>query len=262
MKLIYASDLDRTLIFSKRFLEEYPTDKSYTLVETKDGKEISYMDDEVKNKLLKVLSNDSIKFIPITTRSLEEYNRINLGFIPKYAIICNGGTILENGVPIVDWENYIRDNINPMQLLNISMNLEDEEFITGKPRLVDGKYIFGKTAKPKLFDAKVDSLRVIYPDFEFTRQRNKIYAIPKCFNKAIALRWMQHYLNIGKLVASGDSELDLPMLGIADYAIVPKHGILVEDGFVESGRIVEGGIRSALETFNIIEDIANAKEVK
>lgn len=77
--MIYASDLDRTLIFSHRFLDEHKYNKKIVLVEDKDGKEISYMSELAYNKLQEINNNKDITFIPTTTRSLEEYNRIRLG---------------------------------------------------------------------------------------------------------------------------------------------------------------------------------------
>ena len=96
MKLIYATDLDRTLIFSKRFISENKSNTDKTVVERREnGDVISYMSNDVMVQLKEIDNNDSLTIVPVTTRSIKEYNRIELPIVPKYAILDTGGTILE-----------------------------------------------------------------------------------------------------------------------------------------------------------------------
>ena len=81
--VILFSDLDRTIIHSSKFLKESINPE---IVEfNKDKKPISYMEKEAL-LLLNELSNNLL-FIPVTTRSLEQYKRIefkNYTFIFYY----------------------------------------------------------------------------------------------------------------------------------------------------------------------------------
>jgi len=256
--VLYASDMDRTLIFSGRFLEEYPTDASYSVIEQKEGKVISYMSDEVYRKLDKVRRNSNVTFVPVTTRSLEEYNRINLRFTPEYAIVSNGGIILHNGEPIKEWEEYIKKNIDMMEAMELIHDIQDNlSSVNYKIKVIDSCYLFFKTNYPELFDVETQYLIEKYPNWVFTRQNKKCYAIPKHFSKQVALRWLWHKLNEPFIVASGDSELDLPMLTLANRAIIPSHGSLVKDKFVLSGTFADGGITSPLFTMKVVEEEAN-----
>ena len=125
MKVIYATDLDRTLIFSKRFLDEYNNNETeYSLVETFEGKEISYISNKVKNKLHE-LNNNSNVIVPVTSRSIDEYNRIKLPITPEYTILSCGGTILKNGEPIKEYEDYLSRNIKRIEMMSLAMDLED-----------------------------------------------------------------------------------------------------------------------------------------
>lgn len=256
-KIIYASDLDRTLIFSKRFIDEHPTDASYKPVEYKGVQIISYMADSVKDGLNHLRNNDKVTFIPVTTRSLEEYSRVNLGFTPEYAIVANGGMILHNGKPLEDWENYIKNKINPMEIIDITNDIQELDSVNYQVKFIDNRYLFFKTDDKELFDKEIESLIVRYPEFTFTRQVKKCYAIPNHFSKQIALRWVWHKLNKPFIIASGDSELDLPMLTLANKAIIPSHGSLIKDGFVTDGTFVDGGITSPLKTFDIVNNKVN-----
>lgn len=257
MKLLYATDLDRTLIYSHRFIDTHETKSEYTLVEKKGDTEISYMSNKVRSKLHDINRNKHVTVVPVTTRSKEEYERVNLGVKTRFAIIDSGGTILEYGKPMEDWEEYIKENVNMKELAGCAMELNIAESTNRDSKLIDGKYVFTKTDRPEIFDTEAEEIAARYPTIDITRVGSKVYAIPKSFNKAIALRWLQLRLGSDKLLASGDSLLDLPMLAIANYAIVPNHGELVQCRYVTEGRIIDGGIDSPLKTFDLIENILN-----
>ena len=261
MKVLYATDMDRTMVYSQRFIEEYPAKSSYEVAETKDGRIISYISSPVKKRLHKINDKDNVYVVPVTTRSISEFSRINIGLNPKYAIVSNGGTILKNGEPLEDWEEYIKNNSYKADLMNCMIDLDELKSIARETKIIDGKYLFNKTNNGELFDIEIAELVDKYPNLQFTRQRAKIYVMPKSFSKAIALRWLQNKLAVDKVVASGDSELDLPMLAIADYAIIPGHGDLINLGFVTEGRITEPGIESPMHTMDIVERLVNGESV-
>ena len=255
-KLIYASDLDRTLIFSERFIKEYPSDTPYSPVEYKGIEIVSYMDDEVKAELIKLAKHPEVEFIPITSRSTEEYNRINLGFKPEYVVLASGGIILHNGEIDLEYAKYVKKYMNYNEALSILADVEDSlDSVNYTVKMIDNTYLFYKTDDPERYDDEVLQLMLKYPEWVFTRQNNKCYAIPKHISKQVALRWLWHKLGQPKIVASGDSELDLPMLSLADAAVIPKHGSLVKDGYVVEGNIVDGGIRSPLKTFEVVRNM-------
>lgn len=260
--VLYASDLDRTLIFSGKFLEDNPSDAERIIVETKNDRVISYMASSVADKLHQIKDNSNITFIPVTTRSISEYKRVRLGFMPEYAVTSNGGTILFKGKPMLEWENYIKKNLNMVEMMDMIQDIHDDiHCLDGEVKCIDGCYLFFKTNNTILYDIESEYLVEKYPNWDFTRQRNKCYAIPKHFSKQIALRWLWNKLGKPYIVASGDSELDLPMLTLANKAVIPKHGSLVSDGFVEDGTFADGGITSPLFTMNLVEEIAKNKDI-
>lgn len=254
-KVLYASDLDRTLIFSERFIFENPTSAKYSPVEYKEDRIISYMSNDVNSKLHCINDNKKVQFVPVTTRSLSEYKRVNLGFTPEYAIVANGAIILHNGEVMEEWNDYIKSKLDYTEVLDLSQDICDLiDSLVKQPKLIDNSYLFFKINDQALFDEEVVNLINRYPNWTFTRQVNKCYAIPNHFSKQIALRWLWHKLNHPYIVASGDSELDLPMLTLANRAIIPSHGSLVKDGFVTQGTFADGGITSPLFTMSIVEE--------
>lgn len=255
MNILYASDLDRTIIYSKKFIDEYNTGLEAKPVEYKEDKVVSYIDSDVYDELHKIVKNESISFVPVTSRSSEEYHRIDLGFTPEYAIIANGGVILHNGEVLDEWNKYVKSKIKHMEILDM-LNLFMMEFSSvNSVRAVDGCYIFCKTSDPLNFDMEVHELQDMIPkNWHITRQNNKVYVIPDHISKQIALRWLWHKLKQPYIVASGDGLLDLGMLSLANKAIIPSHGIILEE-HVESATVADGGIKSPLFTFNVLKDL-------
>lgn len=254
--VLYASDLDRTLIFSARFLSEYPCDKSYTPVEYKDDKIISYMADEVISKLNYVSSKENVQFVPVTLRGIEEYNRVNLGVKPDYAIVAGGGVILDKyGNSLEEWDKYVSSGFDKFEMLEIIGDIEDSlDSVDYQVKVIDNCYLFFKTKDVELFDTEVEYLDEKYENWLFIRQGNKCYAIPKHISKQSALKWLWNKLNKPYIIASGDSEMDLPMLTLANQAVIPEHGSLIKSGIIIDGRIISGGILSALETMRMVDE--------
>ena len=111
--MIFASDLDRTLIYSNRFLNEESLTVPIRNVEVYNGREISYMTEKAIALLREIA--DEMMFIPVTTRTVEQYQRIALfrdEIRPTYAITCNGGVVLNDGKIDEHWQDYVRAKIN------------------------------------------------------------------------------------------------------------------------------------------------------
>jgi hydroxymethylpyrimidine pyrophosphatase-like HAD family hydrolase len=270
MKVIYATDMDRTVIFSSAFLREVGRTvegegKNLEVVELKGDKVVSYISKEVKRQLTELSRRPEVEFVPVTTRSLEQFQRINIGDAHKYAIIDCGGTILEDGVPIEEWEEYVRNQYVRPAMMGLILDLQDIKGIE-EVKIVDQKFLFAKIGDSTIndgnyFDEASLYVKERYPDFEIVRQNKKVYAIPRAFSKAVALRWLQHRIGIYNTVVSGDALVDLPMLAIANYAVVPTHGDIIKMGAVTGGRVVDGDIYSPLKTIDIVRKLADNEPI-
>ena len=106
--MLFASDLDQTLIYSRRFLYEgvYNDVKP---VEKKKNEYISFMTNASVEKLQQLVKK--VLFIPVTTRTMEQYNRIFYiaqEIRPRYAIVSNGAHVLIDGIIDRQWEDKIQ----------------------------------------------------------------------------------------------------------------------------------------------------------
>lgn len=252
--VIYASDIDRTLVFSDKFLEEYPSKCKYEPVEYYKDKIISYMSTDVKSELAKVNSNKKVEFIPITSRSIDEYNRIDFGFKSEYAVVASGGVILHNGEIVEEYADYIKSHMNNFECMDLLHDVSELDSVIGDARIVDNCYIFCKTNNPAVLDMEIQPIIDKYSNWEFTRQNRKIYILPYHFSKQIALRWLWNKLGKPYIVASGDGILDIPMLTLADRAIIPEHAEIIKSGYIESCEKASGGIESPLYTIKAVLD--------
>ena len=82
-------------------------------VEVYNGREISFMTEKAIALLRKL--SDEMMFVPVTTRTTEQYNRVSLfheEIRPTYAITCNGGVVLKDGNIDTHWQDYIRTKID------------------------------------------------------------------------------------------------------------------------------------------------------
>ncbi len=100
--IAFFSDLDNTLIFSYK----HDIGEKKRCVEIYQGREVSYITERTYGLLKYAASR--LLFVPVTTRTEEQYRRIDLGVgVPSYALVCNGGVLLINGQEDAGWYREI-----------------------------------------------------------------------------------------------------------------------------------------------------------
>ena len=208
--LTLFSDLDGTLIFSAARKQV-----GDIVIERKDGREISCITAR-QAELFPMLKN----VIPVTTRSVEQYRRIEfarLGFSPKYALCANGGVLLVDGEIDTEWSAWSAAIYRECEaeLLRFRERLENDPRRSFEVRLVDGLFLFTKSTEPS------ETLKYLGNGGQcesfFTGE--KVYVIPKKLNKGAAVKRLGERLGLSEFAAAGDSLMDLSMLNAADTAI-------------------------------------------
>lgn len=216
--MIFLSDLDRTLIFSYKRLSP-----DNLCVEKKDGKELSYMTRR-SAKLFSELT-EKIIFIPITTRSKEQYERIVFpdGYVPRYAVIDNGANLLVDGVPDREWRKEFEEEFRRAQgeINECRKFLQNEKDVYFEIRIVDDSFLFTKAHNTsEVIDKMGRSVRTAHTSF--CRNGEKLYVIPDGISKGRAADKILKWLPGHKLIAAGDSLFDRQMLQRADIAIIKQ----------------------------------------
>jgi hydroxymethylpyrimidine pyrophosphatase-like HAD family hydrolase len=228
--VIFASDLDRTLIYSKSFINEDM--KDIVPVEKRDEEIISYMSN-TSMKLLRLLSK-RITFIPVTSRSLQQFNRLTFfknDLINKYAVVANGGILLKDNKIDVQWQKLIKSQLDeiilPEELLaKLSKFLKNPE--VNSFSCCDNIFVYIVLKSNVIEEECVKELQLICSSYGYETVKNgrKIYIIPYFINKWAPLKYIMEIEQETELITAGDSILDFPMLENSMKAFVPGHGEL------------------------------------
>ncbi len=210
-RLLFASDLDNTLIFSHKHRQ--PGD---ICVEWYEGREQSFMTPRAWELLQEAAS--AVEFLPVTTRSIEQYQRIHLPVEPAQAITTNGGILLQNGKPDAGWLQESQALAEPHQaeIDRLSDELSKEPWCL-RWKQVDGLYLFAVCEDDPTISAAAYRTRT---NLTVEASGRKLYLFPPGLDKGTALT--RYSL---PEAAAGDSTLDIPMLCRAETAFIPYPGI-------------------------------------
>jgi hypothetical protein len=236
MPVLVASDLDRTLIYSSAALAlTMPDARAPRLlcVEVHESKPLSYMT-ETAAQLLTDLGDTAV-FVPTTTRTRKQYQRINLpGPQPAYAICANGGHILVDGVTDQDWHESVlarlADECAPLDEIREHLNATADPAWLRKHRIAEDLFAYLVVERELLPEEWVKELAVWAQErgWGVSLQGRKIYAVPKPLTKSAAVREVARRTGAELTLAAGDSLLDADLLLAADRGWRPAHGELAD----------------------------------
>ena len=208
---IFFCDLDKTLIHSYKVAR-----KGDICVEI-FKKDLSFMSREAY-LLLKEIAQKCI-FIPVTTRSLEQYRRIDLGITPKYALAAQGTILLIDGEPDVNWAHP-----SPISGLFAELTkIEEQENLLHDIRLIDDFFISAKLNQP---GTTPKFLQTAVAPHKLYAINSRVYIMPESVCKGVSVkRFLARFakrLNPRQIICAGDSVLDIPMFEFADTAFHPS----------------------------------------
>ncbi|MER6524660.1 HAD family hydrolase [Streptomyces sp. NPDC001508] len=239
MPVLVASDLDRTLIYSAAALAlTMPDARAPRLlcVEVYESRPLSYLTETAAQLLAEL--GDAAVFVPTTTRTCEQYQRINLpGPAPAYAVCANGGHLLVDGVSDPDWHARVRGRLaaESASLDEVGQHLADtaDPAWVRKHRIADDLFAYLVVERELLPEDWVKELAVWAENRGWTvsLQGRKIYAVPKPLTKSAAVREIARRTGAELTLAAGDSLLDADLLLVADRGWQPGHGELADSGW-------------------------------
>ncbi|MGW3935010.1 HAD family hydrolase [Streptomyces phaeochromogenes] len=242
-KVLVASDLDRTLIYSSAALAlTMPDARAPRLlsVEVHESKPLSYMTETAAGLLAEL--GDVADFVPTTTRTRKQYQRIQLpGPAPKYAICANGGHLLVDGVTDPEWHASVTERLArecaPLDEVREHMEATADPVWVRKHRLAEDLFVYLVVERELLPEDWVKELAVWAENRGWTvsLQGRKIYAVPKPLTKSAAMREVARRTGATLTLAAGDSLLDADLLLAADRGWRPGHGELADAGWTAPG---------------------------
>lgn len=209
----WFSDLDNTIIYSHRI----PFEQKKVLVEFLRGKEQSYM----TQKTYDFMCGNHISFVPVTTRTIEQYKRVFVfgeKIKAEHALVCNGAILLQNGIVDEEWLRETKDISNEeiSSLINIQNELADYNINN-----IEDIMLYFKTDKPMelayMLRSKYANEKV-YIGYD----KRKVYVLPSKLSKGNAVRRYCSKFEIMRTVSSGDSEFDISMLNVTNISLCPS----------------------------------------
>lgn len=214
--ILFHCDLDNTLIYS--YKQEIGGDA--LPVEDYQGRQISFMTPTTQKNLRKI--REKVTFVPTTTRSLSQYQRINLEHTPKYALVANGGVLLVDGEADSAWYQQSQAEIAPAlaELRRGEGVLQQDSWVNFEVRWVEDLFLFTKSEKP---EETAENLRKNVDNTLVEVHTNgvKVYLLPKSMTKGRCVERMRAKLAPDFVVSAGDSLFDCPMLSEADLGYAP-----------------------------------------
>ena len=212
--VLLACDLDGTLIHSYRRRQE-----GDVCVEWLEGRELSFIDPKACRLLRQAVRK--LLFVPVTTRSVEQYRRIRWpeGCEPETAAVANGAVLLRRGAVVEAWREKsleaVRDFRGELERLR---GLLSKRFPVC--RIVDDAYLLASCRDEE--DARRCAREYRgKTSFTVSPSGRKLYFFPPEINKGTAVRRLRERLGAELLLCAGDSGIDLPMLDAAGVAFVP-----------------------------------------
>jgi hypothetical protein len=232
---LFACDLDRTLIYSPKARHLGPDHAPTICVEIHNGKQASFMT-AAAGAALEQLASAGF-FVPVTTRTVEQYRRVLLpGPTPRFSVTTNGGVLLVDGRPESSWTRRIARE------LSVSVPIQDvwdhaghvcrPEF-TDKLRNATGMFCYAVVHPSRLppgFLADISGWAA-ERGWRTSLQGRKLYWVPERLTKSAAIDEVARRSGCDRVLAAGDSLLDVDLLLGADLAIHPRHGELYDQGW-------------------------------
>lgn len=229
--ILIFCDLDNTVLYSSK--KKLAGD---ICVEWKFNKPQGYMNEELLNLLFNIeyCKDESVKFIPVTSRSIEQYNRaVKLSSLFEYAITTNGANLCKSGIQDADWwlstyksvSNVLEDIMNAYKYLNNTLP-DDTKFC----RVVDGFWTYASIRNELVKKKAIEHITLYNSVYDLCDKisvfdtGSKVSVIPNAISKGNAVERfiqaykLQHHDISLRTLAFGDNLLDVSMLEVVDEA--------------------------------------------
>jgi len=252
--ILVASDLDRTLIYSRGALEAHgDTKRRLVPVEVHEGKDASWMTSDAAARLAEVAARTVL--VPVTTRTPEQWHRVTLpGPPPRYAVTANGGVLLVDGRPDASWAAVVAAElaqVAPLREIWEHASRVCRPEWTVKLRNARGMFCYAVLHRKRMPPGFVAEAAAWAGDrgWQLSLQGRKLYWVPRSLTKSAAVAEVAARAGTSLTIAAGDSLLDADLLEAADRGIVARHGELVASGWTHPQvSVTEGcGVRAGAE---------------
>ncbi|WP_127781635.1 HAD family hydrolase [Rhodococcus sp. X156] len=251
---VICADLDRTLIYSAAALALDCADAdapSLLCVELYQGAPQSFMLTDAARCLAEVATRHVL--VPTTTRTVEQYQRVQVpGPPPAYAICANGGRLLVDGAVDGDWSTHVDTLLAASApLAEVRAWFEPAPQFVRTVRVASELFVYAVVERDDLPAGWLAELSefCLPRGWTVSMQGRKVYCVPERLRKSAAAAEVHRRVGADRMLAAGDSLLDTDLLAAADLAIRPRHGELHDTGWAAPHLTVtqHHGVRAGAE---------------
>ena len=168
---------------------------------------------------------EKVRFIPCTTRSMAQYQRLQLlpHWQPQFALVANGGILLEHGNVDEAWyqESLQLAEQAAEQLRLAAVLLEKAQSRILPVKWIDRLFLFTKSDEPEQLQRQLLT-QLDLTQTEVLLHGQKLYVLPRQLHTGTAVQRLRCRYPQAQIFAAGDSAFDIPMLLAADYAYAPE----------------------------------------
>ncbi len=251
--VLIATDLDQTLIYSRRAVTRYGGGGgALAAVETYQDVDASFMTASAAAAFARL--GDQALVVPATTRTAEQLARVRIPGAPKYAVAANGGVLLVDGVPDEDWRREVGERLTrgtPVGDVVAHARAVCRPEWTRLVRVAADLFCYAVLERRDLPASLVadESAWASERGWQVSLQGRKLYWVPAALTKSAAVAEVARREAASTLLAAGDSLLDADLLAAADAGIMARHGELAASGWrAEHVRVTAGcGITAGAE---------------
>lgn len=209
-ELILAMDIDGTLIPSRKAHRD-----GDICVECINGEESGFLLQEMLQALKRLAGK--ARLIPITTRSIEQYLRIDWpdAIRPEESYPANGSVALRLGSDgILSCDNIVSLESYESELNDLVQSLSRDARFRNS-RIVDGSYVMAIIRQEWLED---DFSNIVFNETKIRKYREgrKLYLFPLECNKGKAVEHIRSEYRDCEIFCAGDSKNDWTMAAYSD----------------------------------------------
>lgn len=254
--ILFACDLDNTLLYSYR----RNIGAAIRCVEVYQNREISFVTEKTHALLREARRHTCV--VPVTTRTEEQYTRIDFGMEAfPCALTCNGGVLLLDGAEDASWYAQSLALVEESRdALAVGEDLmRQDKNRNFEVRNIRGLFLFTKSEKP-LASARMLKRELRTERADVFTNGAKVYLVPRNLNKGTALMRLRKRLGPDLVIAAGDSVFDVPMLCEADVALAPAE-LKQQAGCPEFTRFMPGREVFSEELLSFVLNCAASKKI-
>lgn len=263
-KPVLFSDLDQTLVYSWRSMAKHgqPVAGNLCVEQIKD-EPWTFMSVNAW-KLLSEHAGNTFDFIPVTTRTLSQFNRLNFPEVQfDYAVILNGAKLLVYGEEDEEWTKRVQFLL---QSLPVTPDMLHDRIVQEMQGWDEVKsisnaassfvYVVGHTAESmSRIEQRMKELAE-ETGYVYSKQSRKVYLLPPNLTKGAAVAELKYRLGSTRVYSAGDTLLDFTMEAHSDLFLRPFHAEVFDE--VKHYTTVKYGIHASEDILEaVVSDISN-----